>query len=535
MTAADGATHEYQLIVGTGVWRGSGTTASVTIVIHGSEGESEPIVIHRHMIPGRLLLMRGNDDSFNLHLPISLGTIQFLHIRHDNSGKSPAWFLRHIFLKKQESGEKFTFICNQWFGLSKDDGKIERIITAASPYDLQSFNYTFNNKASNNLAEGHLWLSVVMKPSRSHFTRVQRATCCLTLLLSAMLANAMFYGIKPTAEPTIQIGPLKFSWKQIIIGIESCLIVTPINLLIVYLFKNSKPKSSSEPRHRYKSESSKRFCNSEAFSSCFCCPRSKSNFKQLECNTEEFSEQKEKKSLTSCFSGFSFSHWFKCIAWLLCFLTIATSASITFSYSLQWGKTISNEWLSSMLISFTEDLFVLQPVKVCLITIALAFIMANRKTDEIDSTQISNSDPNDNNAESAIHSLSAPANPIGKDLEAAREFATKERKIFTIVKDTIGYLIFLTLLTIVCYGTRTKYGYLMSKAVKESTPKFSKVRLYNKRRLHLIFYFTNTDSEKDNTWLSRQDHSQFCRTHSHLSEYKKTSLDFGSKLTLTEV
>ena len=52
-----------------------------------------------------------------------------------------------------------------------------------------------------------------------------------------MLANAMFYQKDKVVGVTIDLGSFKFSWTQIMIGIQSALIVFPINLLIVTLFR----------------------------------------------------------------------------------------------------------------------------------------------------------------------------------------------------------------------------------------------------------------------------------------------------------
>ena len=60
--------------------------------------------------------------------------------------------------------------------------------------------------------------------------------------MSAMLVNALFYKNDQDADPTIQIGPLKFSWRQVVVGLQSALIVTPVNLLIVAIFKNTAEK-----------------------------------------------------------------------------------------------------------------------------------------------------------------------------------------------------------------------------------------------------------------------------------------------------
>ncbi|KAH3715202.1 hypothetical protein DPMN_057908 [Dreissena polymorpha] len=74
-------------------------------------------------------------------------------------------------------------------------------------------------KSSKDLRDGHLWFSIFSKPPQSQFTRVQRLTCTLSLLLTTMLTNLMFYGI-PTDDPADQVvaGAFKFSLSQIVIG-----------------------------------------------------------------------------------------------------------------------------------------------------------------------------------------------------------------------------------------------------------------------------------------------------------------------------
>lgn len=45
------------------------------------------------------------------------------------------------------------------------------------------------------LCESHLWLSLLERPPRSPFTRLQRATCCAVLLQLFLLANTLWYSI----------------------------------------------------------------------------------------------------------------------------------------------------------------------------------------------------------------------------------------------------------------------------------------------------------------------------------------------------
>ena len=99
-------------------------------------------------------------------------------------------------------------------------------------------------KSTQDLRDGHLWISIFSKPAKSTFTRVQRLTCALSLLLTTMFTNIMFYGI-PTDDPEDQVGEaggITISLSSIIIGIESSLIMFPINLLILQLFLKVKQK-----------------------------------------------------------------------------------------------------------------------------------------------------------------------------------------------------------------------------------------------------------------------------------------------------
>ena len=444
----------------TGVWKGSGTDANVVIVIHGSEAESQPIILNRNMITSRTILARGNEDEFVIHLPVSVGEVQYIHVRHDNSGKNPSWYFSYATISDRQTGKVWTFLSSTWFALEKGDGKIDRLLFPISSQETKTFKYSLNSKGSKSFSEGHLWLSVVTKPPWSKFTRVQRATCCLSLLMSAMLANALFYRTDKVADPTIQIGPLKFSWRQIVVGIESALIVTPVNLLIMALFKNSSEKPSSKVDAREKE-------NNSAYLSC--------------------GENDENSSIwtralrrlrTGTKKDFMLPHYCVYISWFLSFVTVSVSATFTFFFSLQWGKEISNQWLSSMMVSFTEDLFVLQPIKIVLIIVLTACLF--RKNDsKVVNHHLETEQQIPFESKEANDASSVEVGILNEDeLNSAREYQVKEAKMYSFGRELVGYLLFLSLLTIVCYGNRSYHGYLMTKNIKDTFSNFSLVRIW---------------------------------------------------------
>ena len=71
--------------------------------------------------------------------------------------------------------------------------QIERVVPVAGRSELTSFGHLFYSKTRRNLSDGHIWFSIFTRPVKSKFTRVQRTTCCLSLLFCTMMANILFY------------------------------------------------------------------------------------------------------------------------------------------------------------------------------------------------------------------------------------------------------------------------------------------------------------------------------------------------------
>ena len=112
---------------------------------------------------------------------------------------------------------RFHFVCDKWFGVEHGDGQIDRILPVASKDDLTGFKHLFSKSVKKKFFDGHLWFSVFSRPTRSNFTRLQRITCCLSLLFCTMIANAMFYRAedKNSVKTSVTLGPIKFSLSQV--------------------------------------------------------------------------------------------------------------------------------------------------------------------------------------------------------------------------------------------------------------------------------------------------------------------------------
>jgi hypothetical protein len=114
------------------------------------------------------------------------------------------------------------------------------MIPAAGLAEMTDFNYLFWTKAKKDLTDGHIWISVFKRPAKSKFSRVQRLTCCLLLLYSSMLSSLMFFGSEPENPTMIKMGPIQISLYTVQVGIIAGLVVVPVNVLIVFLFRYAR-------------------------------------------------------------------------------------------------------------------------------------------------------------------------------------------------------------------------------------------------------------------------------------------------------
>lgn len=331
---------------------------------------------------------------------------------------------------KNETAKHFTqylfslfrsfFLCNRWLSVEKADGMIERVIPVAAHEEITTFRNLFFSKAHKSFSDSHLWLSVFIRPSRSNFTRVQRISCILSLVLLTMLSNALFYKADVENVDTVHgftVGPFTFTLQSLFISFVSCLIVLPANIAIDQLFRKSRPKynevsnswltslPSAPPDTHNKRKSltdyehiqvSTRAASSDASLRNKASTSSAVLINQLVFNKETTpttndaevspsvkiassalgqvykagncistfpSPSCKANSVRSAISGF-LPHWCVYLGWLLVFVSTATSAFFTFSFSMQWGREKSNAWLTAMLLSIGESVAVIQPTKV---------------------------------------------------------------------------------------------------------------------------------------------------------------------------
>ncbi|XP_064648391.1 polycystin-1-like protein 1 isoform X2 [Lineus longissimus] len=238
----------YEIIVETGFRKGAGTTSKVSLVLHGEEGMSET----RELVNenNQTLFERNSRDIFVMTLPDNIGPIWKVQFWHNNSGVSPSWYLSRVIVRDINLDYSYYFQCEKWFAVEEEDGKVEQeFMTLEGGLGFRKIVWI---KGTEYFTDYHLWGSLFTRPSYSRFFRTDRLTCCLSLLMSYMCLNAMWYQTNET-EYRGEFGLIDVSWRAVVVGILTTVIVVPVNLALVMMFRKTKlrkPKSSTDKKYR---------------------------------------------------------------------------------------------------------------------------------------------------------------------------------------------------------------------------------------------------------------------------------------------
>lgn len=166
-------------------------------------------------------------------------------------GDSPSWYLSRLSVKDLQTDRQWYLICDNWLSVESSDGKVCRVLPVANAQELTNFNQLFTARTLKGLADGHLWFSIFSRPPNSNFTRIQRLSCCLCLLCCTMITSAMFYNMGGEGAPSpyaVHIGSLVIDLKQFVIGLQSSILIIPVNVALVQIFRNLRPKVRKEKK-----------------------------------------------------------------------------------------------------------------------------------------------------------------------------------------------------------------------------------------------------------------------------------------------
>ncbi|XP_042325589.1 polycystic kidney disease and receptor for egg jelly-related protein-like [Sceloporus undulatus] len=227
----------YLVTVYTGSRLGAGTTADVFIQLIGERSVSD---VHCLRHPEYLTFFRGSINTFLVTSKKDLGDIYCLRAFHNNEGTSPNWFLSRIKVENMYTKKSWMFMCRKWFALDKEDGLIERIFIVAHPKaPLNKLDF-FLISFANDVADSHLWLSIFAHVCTGSLNRLQRLSCCLTILLCILLLNIMFF----SADKDQQMFSEHLQYlRSIIIGVQGAFLSIPLQMIVTAFFRYSQEET----------------------------------------------------------------------------------------------------------------------------------------------------------------------------------------------------------------------------------------------------------------------------------------------------
>ncbi|XP_074068655.1 polycystin-1-like protein 3 [Macrotis lagotis] len=232
----------YLIQVFTGYRRRAATTAKVVLILYGSEGRSDP---HHLSDPHKVVFEQGAQDVFLLSTRSPLGELHSVRLWHDNSGTSPSWYVNQVIVSDLTTRKKWHFLCNCWLAVDLGDCQQDQVFTTVSKKELFSFRNLYSSMIVEKFTQEHLWLSVVTCSPWNQVTRVQRLSCCMTLLICNMVISIMFWKLNsPEEDRTMQdmVGPFDVTWSELLNSIQTASILFPINLIIGRIFPLIQPQ-----------------------------------------------------------------------------------------------------------------------------------------------------------------------------------------------------------------------------------------------------------------------------------------------------
>jgi hypothetical protein len=59
----------------------------------------------------------------------TVGPMNVLKLRHDNSGQDPSWYVEKVCVEDMESMVTYEFPCDHWLAVNEGEGSIVRLLT----------------------------------------------------------------------------------------------------------------------------------------------------------------------------------------------------------------------------------------------------------------------------------------------------------------------------------------------------------------------------------------------------------------------
>lgn len=493
----------YQINVQTGFRfnAGLGSENRVFIQLWGSQGRSQEIELRHKWRP---LWQRGGVDSFLISVPVDIGHIKKVKIRHDSRGFAASWFLVGLDVVNLIRGERSRryFWLDQWVAGHIDGCTIECVIHGQTLKQSSSWQRSFRSRMSHAVSDSHTVLSVFLCPRGSRFNRTQRAMILMQFVCTSLFVNALFF--QADAGSDINIA------QTLTTGILSALIVLLPLSLVIFLFRHANlplPKNSKTKKNRVSpapdASPEQPPPDLETFPELLGSTRPPAPPVALpflraskdSCNhsTESTQARVSQRYNGSFFGGLKrpddaeragaissgsksrsffeqdLPSWCRELAWLVSIACCIWCCYYVLLLSFAWGPRLSRLWLVSVFTSVCMNTLVSDPLFIVLLALVGTVVMGGlqspvhklRVAEEVVLASDETVEQRSKEKEEKMHRV-GPVGPVGTSasfLARQTKLATQDRETSLAVLEVLRYLVLYTCVIVVFMVNRDDTGF----------------------------------------------------------------------------
>ncbi|XP_077534311.1 polycystin family receptor for egg jelly-like [Haemaphysalis longicornis] len=279
-------------------------------------------------------------------------------------GPRPAWFLHTVVVQDMLEDLVWVFFVEQWLQPSSEEEEPRGFSFRPADGQQQADFWTlFRRRLQRHFFTGHTWFNVIARYRSSKFTRAQRVTCALFVILSAMMFNVMYHDVDTSSDSSEHLSffEVPIHLNDFLLGLQVSLVTVPLGVFVIFVFSNCRPRPmSAAPEHRK--------------------PRI-SLFSYLDNLSHNYSESRSEHR-TQMLQEYArlvregrrglLPWWFQLVGWVVALAGSLVCSVVICLYGFSYGDKRSKEWLFRSLTGLLHNEMILEPLKVILISACLA-------------------------------------------------------------------------------------------------------------------------------------------------------------------
>ncbi|KAG0417705.1 hypothetical protein HPB47_005395 [Ixodes persulcatus] len=391
----------YIVTIITGFRRNAGTTSKVWLQLVGAEGESRTFLLKdANVNPGTL--QRKSEDYFlatteralgeiaeasfpfaelvcthgrletqsaavdihyNIHARLrSHRTARWVQVVFTLEPKGPRapWFLHTVVVQDMLEDLVWVFFVEEW--LVPEEQQHRFAFTPADGHQQADFWTLFRRRLQRHFFTGHTWFNVIARYRSSKFTRAQRVTCALFVILSGMMFNVMYHDVDTSSDSEhLSLFEVPVHLNEFLLGLQVSLVTVPLGVFVVFVFSNCRPRPMSASTEHQRPRISL-FSYLDNLSHNYSESRSEHRTQML----QEYARlvREGRRGLLPW--------WFQLVGWVVALAGSVTCSLVINVYGFSYGNKRSKEWLFRTLTGLLHNEIILEPLKVILISAFLA-------------------------------------------------------------------------------------------------------------------------------------------------------------------